>query len=167
MGCQQNLAPLIIAEANRQSVPTSIALAVAQRESGMCHWNADGSVKVGAHGEIGVFQVMPATAPFTDLTDVYANISAGVGYLADMYAEFGSWATAIAAYNWGPSKVQNALASGGSFPAAVNNYVAAIVGSADIDTAAASSPVSYSGSSNLAKWAIGISGGLVLLLLLE
>jgi soluble lytic murein transglycosylase-like protein len=175
MTCQQNLAPLIAAEAFRAGVPVAIALAVAQHETGMCHWWPDGSVKVGAAGEIGVFQVEPATAPGVDLTDPDANIQAGVGYLAQMYAEFGDWMTTVAAYNWGPGKVQKALLSGAPFPAAVNNYVAAVLGSSSVNAlqmVATQSeppnlPVSYSGSSSVMKWSLGIAGGLVLLTLLD
>src|SRR5271155_4697685 len=87
----------IIQEANAQGVPSSIALAVAQQESSF-NPNA-----VGSAGELGVFQLMPQYFP--GASDLNTNISSGVGFLAQLYQQFGDWATALAAYNWGPTNV--------------------------------------------------------------
>ena len=122
MSCQQDLRPLIAAEAARQGVPAELALAIAQRESGGCHWNPNGSVKVGSAGEIGVMQVRPTTAPGVNLYDVNENIRAGVGYLAQMYQRFGDWTLAVQAYNCGPGCVAS-----GRIPAITRQYAAAVV----------------------------------------
>lgn len=126
MACQQNLAPLITAEAARQGVPLAIAIGVAQRETGMCHWDSRGNVVRGKAGEIGVMQVMPSTAPGANLYDVQANIRVGISYLAQMYAQFGDWSLAVAAYNAGPGAVGRALNNGSPVPSA--GYVADVMG---------------------------------------
>lgn len=91
------LQTLITQQATMQGVPPAIALAVAQQESGF-NQNA-----VGAAGEIGVFQLMPATAAGlgVDPGDVTQNVSGGIGFLAQLYGKYGSWAAALSAYNSG------------------------------------------------------------------
>lgn len=130
MACKINLAPYVIAEAQRQGVPPSIALAVANRESGVCHWTSSGAVKRGSAGEVGIMQLMPSTAQAlgVDPYDFQSNIRGGVRYLADMYRQFGSWDLALEAYNWGPGKLQAAIASGRSAPTQVQAYASAVLG---------------------------------------
>jgi soluble lytic murein transglycosylase-like protein len=60
MSCQQNLAQAIANAASAQGVPVDFVLSIAQRESGTCHWNTDGSVKVSSAGAIGIMQLMPS-----------------------------------------------------------------------------------------------------------
>jgi soluble lytic murein transglycosylase-like protein len=102
-------------------VPANIALAVAQRESGFQDW------VVGKKGELGVMQLMPATAIGlkVNAADPEQNIEGGVRLLHDNYARFGDWSYALAAYNCGPT-----CASKGpdAWPKATYNYVAAVVG---------------------------------------
>ncbi|MBZ5662745.1 MAG: lytic transglycosylase domain-containing protein [Acidobacteriia bacterium] len=102
---------LIIAEAQRQGVDPALALEVAQVESGM-NQNA-----VSARGAIGVFQLMPDTAAGlgVDPNDLQQNIQGGVSYLRQLLAQFGDPAAALAAYNWGPGNVSNAIAQAGNF----------------------------------------------------
>ena len=99
--CKTDLRDLIVAEANDQGVPPEIALAVATQESGLCHWNPNGSVKRGKAGEYGVMQLMPATASAlgVDPTDVNDNIHGGVKYLRQLYDQYGDWALAVQHYN--------------------------------------------------------------------
>ncbi len=120
-----DLRQLIINEANSQGVPPAIALAVASQESGIMQWWPNGSLKTGSKGEIGVFQLMPATAAMlgVDPTDVVQNIRGGVAYLKQMFNQFGDWSLALAAYNWGPNKVAK---SGGAIPGSVQSYVNSI-----------------------------------------
>lgn len=91
----------IVADANAAGIPASIALAVAQIESS---FNPSAVSPVGA---IGVMQLMPGTA--SDLgvnpSDTSQNIQGGVNYLAQMYAKFGNWTQALAAYNAGPGNI--------------------------------------------------------------
>jgi hypothetical protein len=141
MGCQQNLDPLISAEAARRGVPAEIALKVAQIESGRCQWDKKGNVKRGKASEVGAFQVMPSSAPGVNLFDVQQNIAAGVGYLAEMYRQFGTWPLAIAAYNCGPDCARKTLAGKRTFPAGTIAYVNVIFGPGALDRARPGAPV--------------------------
>jgi soluble lytic murein transglycosylase-like protein len=122
-----NLQTLIAQQAIANGVPPQIALAVAQQESGTSQWTASGNLVTGTSGEIGVFQLMPATAASlgVDPTDVNQNIAGGVGFLATLYAKYGDWASALSAYNSGsptgsPGYASSVLAAagygGGSVP---------------------------------------------------
>ncbi|PSH05129.1 MAG: hypothetical protein CXZ00_02950 [Acidobacteria bacterium] len=119
----------IIATAVANGVTPAIALAVARRESGINQYRPDGSLLIGSAGEIGIFQVKPSSAPGVDLTDPQQNIQAGVGYLASLHRRFGSWPLAIAAYNWGPGRVQDAMGGKLAIPGSVTTYVNAVLGS--------------------------------------
>jgi soluble lytic murein transglycosylase-like protein len=130
MACKINLSDLIIQEANTQGVDPGIALAVARTESGVCQWAPDGSVLVSSAGAIGVMQLEPATAAQlgVDPNDVNQNIRGGVTYLKQLYQKYGSWDQALAAYNWGPGNMDNALATAEAVPSQVLNYVRGILG---------------------------------------
>lgn len=103
MATSISLANSISQEAQAQGVPPSIALAVAQQESGIAQWTPSGNLVTGTSGEIGVFQILPSTASGlgVDPTDVDQNISGGISLLAQLYAKYGSWAQALSAYNSG------------------------------------------------------------------
>jgi hypothetical protein len=139
-----DLRQAIVDQANAQGVPPAIALAVAMRESGIQQWTAAGNLVVSSAGAIGIMQLMPATAAQlgVDPTDPLQNIQGGVTYLAQMYQQFGSWPLALAAYNWGPDKLQRSLQNGTSIPAGVQSYVAAVMSAAGVGavTAAVASP---------------------------
>jgi transglycosylase-like protein with SLT domain len=96
---------MIISEAQQQGVDPALALEVAQVESGM-NQNAASS-----KGAIGVMQLMPATAAQlgVDPYDTAQNIHGGVMYLRQLLAQFGDPMAALAAYNWGPGNVQQAM----------------------------------------------------------
>lgn len=97
---------MIIAEAQQQGVDPALALEVAQVESGM-NQNATSS-----KGAIGVMQLMPATAAQlgVDPYDTAQNIHGGVMYLRQLMSRFGDPTAALAAYDWGPGNVQQAMA---------------------------------------------------------
>jgi soluble lytic murein transglycosylase-like protein len=75
-------------------------------------------------------QLMPATARMlgVDPYDFQQNIRGGVRYLAQMFRQFGSWDLALQAYNWGPQKLQSAIAAGRSSPAQVQAYASGVLG---------------------------------------
>ena len=129
-----DLTQAIINEANYQGVPPSIALSVATVESGIQQWTANGNLVVSSAGAIGVMQLMPATADQlgVDPTDPLQNIQGGISYLAQMYQQFGDWSLALAAYNWGPAKVQRAVTAGGQIPASVQSYVTKVLAGAGV-----------------------------------
>jgi len=131
--------PAAIAGAAAQyGVNPSLALAMAQAESGL-NPNA-----VSSAGAQGIFQLMPATASSLGVTnpfDPQQNITAGVRYLAQLLSQFGDPYEALAAYNWGPGNLSNALAEWGSnwfsyAPAETQAYVTEILGSPPQYTAA-------------------------------
>lgn len=124
----------IIQVANAQGVPPSIALGVAQQESGF------NPSAVGSAGELGTFQLMPQYFP--GAADPDQNVSLGVGYLAQLYKQFGDWSTALAAYNWGPGNVS----SGKPWPTQVWNYVQSVLGIAATQDQAAALPSEDSSS---------------------
>jgi hypothetical protein len=156
-----DLRQAIVDQANSQGVPPAIALAVAMRESGITQWGpsrcypqgTQGGVLTGCSGELGIFQLMPATAAQlgVDPTDPLQNIQGGVIYLAQMYQQFGSWPLALAAYNWGPVKLQRALNSEGSPPPQVQTYVAAVLAGAGVSAVMSTATWSMPSTSSIAS----------------
>lgn len=59
-------------------------------------------------GAMGIAQFMPATAAELGIDPLNPTqaIDAAGKYLARMFAKFGDWPRALAAYNWGPGNVQ-------------------------------------------------------------
>jgi soluble lytic murein transglycosylase-like protein len=121
-----NLRDLITQEAEAQGVPVSIALAVAQTESGTAQWTPSGNLVTSPAGAIGVFQLMALTAKQlgVDQNDLNGNIHGGITYIAQLFEKYGDWSKALAAYNWGPGNVD----SNSSFPQSVWNYVQKVLG---------------------------------------
>lgn len=115
---------LIIQFADAAGVPSSVALAVAAQESGGNQYTSGGGLVTGSSGEIGVFQLMPATAASlgVDPTDAAQNIQGGIAYLQQLFAQFGNWPQAIAAYNAGPGRVAS-----GNIPSSTQSYVASVL----------------------------------------
>lgn len=164
-GLGASTSDLISAAAAKYNVPPFLALAVAQRESGL------NQGAVGASGELGVFQLMPGTARQlgVDPADLAQNVDGGVRYLSQMYGQFGDWKTALEAYNGGPGNV-----SRGTVSSAAQGYADAILGAQGSDFASipfdtgsvidSGVPVdsSVAGLSPVAWVALGIAGiGLV------
>lgn len=121
---------LIAQYAAQYGVPLQISQGVARRESGM-NLNAPD----GAAGEIGMYQLEPSTAAQlgVDPRDPAQNAQGGNMYLAQLYAEFQDWATAVAAYNWGPGNVSRAIAALGpnwlsEAPSSTQSYVFSVTG---------------------------------------
>jgi len=66
-------------------------------------------------GPQGPMQVTAAAATDVgggDRFDIEQNRALGRAYLAQMYHRFGSWADAVAAYNWGPARLGLWIAEG-------------------------------------------------------
>ena len=108
--------------ARKYGVPEDLFLRLVQQESG---WNPNA---VSPKGAVGLAQLMPDTADHlgVDETDPQSNLDGGARYLSMMYARFGSWKLALAAYNAGPEAVEAA----GGVPdySETQDYVAAILG---------------------------------------
>jgi len=129
--------PTIQAAATQWNVPWQLLAAQLEQESAY-----DPNAVSGA-GAQGIAQFMPATAAAYGLTnpfDPVASIDAEAHLMSDLYNQFNDWPTALAAYNWGPGNVQNAMNQYGSSwlsnaPSETQNYVATISGNAGITVA--------------------------------
>jgi hypothetical protein len=81
---------------------------------------------VSPAGAQGVAQFMPGTARERGLADPFdpeQAIAASAGLLADLRRQFGNLGLAAAAYNGGPTRVQNFLDGRGGLPLETQNYV--------------------------------------------
>lgn len=125
----------IKAAATQYGVPWQLLAAQLQQES---DFNPNAQSSAGAQG---IAQFIPETAAMYGLTDPFdptASIYAQAHYMSDLYNQFGSWQQALAAYNAGPARVQNALAQGGPdnflafLPNETQNYVPTITGNSGL-----------------------------------
>ncbi len=122
-------AEALIAESRRNRIDPALVLAVMHTESGYYNF-ARSSV-----GALGLMQIMPATGEMLVreqglewtgpdmLFDPELNLRLGTRYLAFLYARYGSWPEALAAYNWGPGAIDKKLAEGESLPVQYTNRV--------------------------------------------
>jgi hypothetical protein len=111
----------------RFGIPTSWITAVMQAES-------RGVVRaVSAKGAMGLMQIMPDTwsglrsryGLGADPFDPHDNILAGAAYLRELHDRYGELGF-LAAYNAGPGRYENHLATGRPLPAETRAYVAAL-----------------------------------------
>ena len=111
--------------ANRFSLPASWIRAVIGIESN------DNPKALSPKGAVGLMQLMPDTYAElriryglgADATDPHDNIVAGTAYLRDMHERFGTEGF-IAAYNAGPQRYEDHLATGRPLPDETLTYVA-------------------------------------------
>ena len=111
---------------NQYGVPLPLLESVAQTESS---YNPSAVSSAGAQG---LMQIMPANdASFgvTNPFDAQQSANAGAAYLAQLYAQYGNWNTALIAYNQGPT----ALAQNGPY-ASSQSYADSILANAGIST---------------------------------
>lgn len=79
----------------------------------------------GPQGPMQVSAAAAADAGGGDRLDLRQNRALGRAYLARMYRRYGSWGDAIAAYNWGPGRMDGWISDGRAsdrFPQAVTRY---------------------------------------------
>jgi soluble lytic murein transglycosylase-like protein len=117
-----------VAEASRLfSIPPSWIRAVMRVES------LGDPLALSPKGAMGLMQIMPDTwselrsryGLGADPYDAHDNIMAGTAYLREMHDRFGERGF-LAAYNAGPSRYQNHLATGRPLPSETLLYVAAV-----------------------------------------
>lgn len=122
----------IAAESSRADLPLELVLAVIQVES------SGNNFAVSPVGAMGLMQLMPTTAedvagrigtrwegPPT-LFDPVSNVRLGVRYLRELIDRYDSVPTALAAYNWGPTRVAEALRRGEPVPVVYAQRVLAV-----------------------------------------
>lgn len=84
-------------------------------------------------GAVGIAQIVPRWHPTVNALDPVSSIYYAASYLARLENRFGDWKTALAAYNWGPTAVSNAIKQYGEkwlkqAPVETQNYVKEIWG---------------------------------------
>jgi len=116
------LAETIVSEARQHEIDPELVLAVIQVESG-------GYNLAESHvGALGLMQVMPETGGYMarllglewrgagTLFDPIVNVKIGVAYLRQLSDRYQSVDIALAAYNWGPSRIDSRLRRGVALP---------------------------------------------------
>lgn len=145
----------LVAAANTNGIPSQMFLAQAAAESSL-----NPNAYNPKSGATGLLQILPsnfASLGITNPTDPTQNANAGATLLAQYYAQFGNWPAALAAFDWGPSNVSNAMAQYGAnwlsyAPAETQNYVSAIMAAGGQGyTTTASLPVATDDSSAVAS----------------
>jgi len=116
------VARTIVVEAHRHALEPSLVLAVMHVESRFYNF------AVSPVGAIGLMQVMPETGAELaarigidwrgpqSLFDPTTNVTLGVAYLRELSDRYGSLSTALAAYNWGPGRIDRRLREGTALP---------------------------------------------------
>lgn len=136
---------ILTTAANNSGIPPALLIAQARQESGL-----NPSAYNPKSGATGLLQLEPATAAQLGVSnpfDATQNANGGATYLAQLYNQFGSWDLALAAYDWGPSNVQKAVATYGSnwlsyAPTETQNYVSSILNASGMDAQASVTPSS-------------------------
>lgn len=118
----REVAETIVRESQPRDLPWELVLAVIHTESGFHNFAVS---KVGA---LGLMQIMPATGaqlarelridwqgPRT-LFDPVPNVRMGTRYLAQLRGRYGDWDRALAAYNWGPERIDGRIQRGRALP---------------------------------------------------
>jgi soluble lytic murein transglycosylase-like protein len=123
----ESFASFITEASRRFAIPAQWIRAVMQLESA-----GDGRA-ISPKGALGLMQIMPSTwvelsvryGLGIDPFDAHDNIMAGAAYLREMHDRFGS-PGCLAAYNAGPERYQQHLATGRPLPPETQAYVAAL-----------------------------------------
>jgi soluble lytic murein transglycosylase-like protein len=143
---------LISTIASAAGVNPNLAVSVAKQESGLNPQAVNSS-----SGAIGMMQLMPGTAAALGVNphDVTQNIQGGIHYLRQQLNNFGDEAKALAAYNWGPQHVVQAVERWGAnwlshAPAETQHYVSSIMANAGIGASSGLTTAALSASSSSA-----------------
>jgi len=129
------LARTIVAESQRHDFDPALVMAVIHVESGGYH------LAVSHVGAMGLMQLMPPTGealarrlaipwqgPDT-LFDPQVNVRLGVAYLRELTDRYDNVPTALAAYNWGPGRIDRRLRRGATVP---SRYIEQVMRAYDV-----------------------------------
>lgn len=116
------LARTLVREANRRGFEPELVLAVMKVESSFYNY------AISRAGAYGLMQILPSTGEALarrlgiewsgeeTLFDPIANVRLGIAYLEQLRNRYGHLPTALAAYNWGPTRIDRRLDGGDSLP---------------------------------------------------
>jgi soluble lytic murein transglycosylase-like protein len=99
-------APFFSAAEYQYALPPRLLARVAKQES-----NFDPGAYNSGSGASGMMQIIPKWHPGVNVTDLDPrdDIIYAAKYLRENHDRFGSWSKALAAYNWGPGNLSNAI----------------------------------------------------------
>lgn len=127
----QKWAPTLAAAEQQYGIPTGLLSRIAYQESSF-ETNVINGTQASSAGALGMMQLEPeyfssvqVPVPFTD-ADTTKQISQAAQLLAQLYAHFGNWTDAVAAYNAGETTIGNVLAGSEALPTETANYIADI-----------------------------------------
>jgi soluble lytic murein transglycosylase-like protein len=127
----EEVALTIVREAKVRGMDPNLVMAVIHIES---RGNAFALSPVGA---MGLMQIMPPTGeelagkldiPWrgsNTLFDPVVNVRMGIAYLEQLEGRYGNMKTALAAYNWGPGRIDSKIRRGVAVPAGYSGSVLA------------------------------------------
>lgn len=134
------LVQTILEEARTHDLDPGLVVAVIEVESAGYH------LAVSHVGAMGLMQLLPSTGkeladrmgiewkgPDT-LFDPSINVKLGTAYLRQLTDRFGNVQTALAAYNWGPGRINRRLRRGATVP---SGYIEQVMRAVDRNTIAA------------------------------
>jgi len=119
---EENVARAVVEEARRHDFDPALVLAVIQVESGGYN------LAVSHVGAAGLMQLLPTTAEELadrleldwrgpdSLFDPVLNVKLGTAYLRQLTNRYGDVTTALAAYNWGPGRIDQRIRRGSDLP---------------------------------------------------
>jgi soluble lytic murein transglycosylase-like protein len=117
------LADVVVDEAERHSLEPALVLAVMHVESGFRNY------AVSNKDAMGLMQILPSTGQWLapqvgvewrgpqTLFDPIANVRLGIAYLRQLWDRYDDLHAALAAYNWGPGRIDQRIARGAPLPA--------------------------------------------------
>jgi soluble lytic murein transglycosylase-like protein len=79
-------------------------------------------------GATGIAQIIKRWHPGVDPTDPIASLDYAAKWMADLHRIYGSWARALAAFNWGPANVANWDGQRATLPEETRHYLDVILG---------------------------------------
>ena len=145
----EELASAIVRESYRYGFDPNLVLAVIHIES------RGDAFAVSPAGAMGLMQIMPATGeeltseleilwtgPQT-LFQPVLNVRIGIAYLRQLEDRYGDVATALAAYNWGPGRIDARIRRGAALPARYSALVFAAYSAQEEPRRDMATPSSY------------------------